>query len=223
MNDIILRAVEKMKGFDQKNPNHCYDLYDHTMKVVEGIQPENDEELSIAAMLHDIGKVTCFTETDGVRKYIGHAKASAEQAEILLVEAGYPADVIEKICWLVAEHETDLSSKKSMKKRLEVAGEAQVRKLLKLRRADIMAQAPSVQEEHLQTVAAAEKALDELLAEAQQPQQLTAKDLAISAKELIALGLKGPEIGQAQRAILAEIEAGRLQNTKDEILGYLEN
>ncbi len=218
---IIFEELEKMKGFDQMNPNHCYDLYDHTMAVVAGVEQENDKELTLAAALHDIGKMSCFTEADGVRKFIGHAKASAEIARTLLIEAGYPDDSIERIVWLVAEHETDLSSTKSMKKRLESGGELQVRKLLKLRRADILGQAKEVQEEHLQKVDEAERILEDLIKQASGPKELGPKDLAVDARALMAMGYKGPEIGATQKTILAEIKAGKLQNTEESIMDYL--
>ena len=221
--DYIVMELESAKGFDQKNPSHCFDLYGHTMAVVKGVEPENDEELTLAAMLHDIGKMSCFTEADGVRKFIGHAKESARLAEQILAKAGCSEDAIKRVTWLVAEHETDLSSRKSMKKRLEAAGELQVRKLLKLRRADILGQAPEVQEEHMQKVIEAERVLEELLAEASGPRKITVKDLAVCAKDLMAIGLKGPEIGNAQREILAEVGAERLRNDRETIMVFLQN
>lgn len=220
MNKQVLAAVQKTKGFDQKNPNHCYDLHDHTMKVMEGVG-DDDEELLLAAALHDIGKMECFTEEGGVRKFIGHAKKSAEIAEHLLRSEGYPEDQIERICWLVAEHESDISSTKSMKKRLNAAGEEQVRKLIKLRRADIMAQAPAVQQEHLAVVAKSEAALAEILANSQS--KLTVKDLAITGRDLVLLGLKGPAIGEAQRELVEKIEGGELENSKEALLTFLKN
>jgi tRNA nucleotidyltransferase (CCA-adding enzyme) len=221
MHKKILEAINATKGFDQKNPNHCYDLYDHTMKVMEGVG-DDDEELLLAAALHDIGKMECFTEEGGVRKFIGHAKKSAEIAEHLLRSEGYPEEQIKRICWLVAEHESDISSTKSMKKRLDTAGEEQVRKLIKLRRADIMAQAPAVQQEHLAVVAKSEATLAEILANSQSI-KLTVKDLAITGRDLALLGLKGPAIGEAQRKLVEKIEGGELENSKEALLVFLEN
>lgn len=220
MNEQVLAAVKRTKGFDQKNPNHCYDLHDHTIMVMKGVG-DDDEELLLAAALHDISKMECFTEESGVRKFIGHAKKSAEIAEHLLRSEGYPEDQIERICWLVAEHESDISSTKSMKKRLNAAGEEQVRKLIRLRRADIMAQAPAVQQEHLAVVAKSEATLAEILANSQS--KLTAKDLAITGRDLVLLGLKGPAIGEAQRELVEKIEGGELKNNKEALLTFLKN
>ncbi len=220
MNKHILAAVEKTKGFDQKNPNHCYDLYDHTIMVMKGVG-DDDEELLLAAALHDIGKMECFTEEGGVRKFIGHAKKSAEIAEHLLRSEGYPEEQIKRICWLVAEHESVISSTKSMKKRLNAAGEEQVRKLIKLRRADIMAQAPTVQQEHLAVLAKSEATLAEILANGQT--KLTVKDLTVTGKDLVLLGLMGPAIGEAQRELVEKIEGGELKNNKEALLTFLKN
>ena len=53
--------VATMVGFDQNNPHHCYDLFEHTLNTVDGIDtnglsPEDTIKLKVAAFLHDVGK-----------------------------------------------------------------------------------------------------------------------------------------------------------------------
>ena len=48
-----------MFGFPQHNPHHDKDVWDHTIAVIESITPE--PVLRWAALLHDIGKPSCFS------------------------------------------------------------------------------------------------------------------------------------------------------------------
>jgi tRNA nucleotidyltransferase/poly(A) polymerase len=46
---------------------------------------------------------------------------------------------------------------------------------------------------------------------------MTPKELAVGGKELMSLGLKGPQIGQAQQEILRAIHSGEIQNEPEDI------
>ncbi len=50
---------------------------------------------------------------------------------------------------------------------------------------------------------------------------LKGSELEIGGQELMQMGFKGKEIGQAQRDILSAIHRGEFGNTYDEIVGYL--
>ena len=56
--NIIANIIPEIKdciGFDQNNPNHRYDIYDHSIKTLEIIvsQGFGDANLRLAAFLHD--------------------------------------------------------------------------------------------------------------------------------------------------------------------------
>src|SRR5690606_19200514 len=53
--EIILPEIARMYGVEQNNPYHIYDVFHHTLKVVENTP--KDEVLRLAALFHDIGKV----------------------------------------------------------------------------------------------------------------------------------------------------------------------
>ena len=65
------------KGFDQKNSWHVYDVYEHILHVVAGV--EADLTLRLVAFFHDIGKPPAFTlDEAGVGHFWGHcAQANA--------------------------------------------------------------------------------------------------------------------------------------------------
>ena len=52
---------------------------------------------------------------------------------------------------------------------------------------------------------------------------LTLKDLAVSGEDLLALGFRGPALGQALRMLLAQVTAEVLPNEKKALINYLKN
>ena len=63
----FIPELQKCKGFNQKNVWHPYDIYEHTLHVIDYV--ENNEILRMAALFHDLGKPEVYEED----KYgIGH-------------------------------------------------------------------------------------------------------------------------------------------------------
>lgn len=100
-------------GMDQKSKYHSYDLTEHTFKVLEGVMvnkypeiPRNNElELRLAALLHDVGKgQSKIVNSDGTCSYYGHDKTSARIAETELKALKYPNSTIELVCKLIENH-----------------------------------------------------------------------------------------------------------------------
>ena len=56
---VIIPEIEPLFGFDQKNPHHDFDLWEHSLRVLEKA-PELPH-LRLAAFLHDIGKPCVFS------------------------------------------------------------------------------------------------------------------------------------------------------------------
>lgn len=72
----------EMRGFNQKNPNHDFDLFNHCSKCADYVSInscEDDHELLwIASKLHDYGKL--FTQTfdeNGIAHYYNHENVGA--------------------------------------------------------------------------------------------------------------------------------------------------
>lgn len=61
----IIPELESCEGFDQHNPNHCFDILGHICATVDNVEP--DLILRLAALLHDIGKPECFSVSDSGR------------------------------------------------------------------------------------------------------------------------------------------------------------
>lgn len=63
----ILPELKKAKNFNQNNPWHIYDVYEHILHVIDGV--ENNIILRLTALFHDIGKPYAYTED---QNNIGH-------------------------------------------------------------------------------------------------------------------------------------------------------
>ena len=70
-------------GFDQHNPYHEKDVFNHTLDVIDNM--ENDLILRLAALFHDIGKPETFSlDKNGIGHFYGHNVKSAEITEKIM-------------------------------------------------------------------------------------------------------------------------------------------
>jgi poly(A) polymerase len=86
----------------ERGPLHYKEVYPHTMKVLDRTAP--DLILRWAALLHDIAKPATYSITDGEVHFFGHEKLGARMARDILTRLRRPADLIEQVAQLVAEH-----------------------------------------------------------------------------------------------------------------------
>lgn len=69
-------AINYMKNFNQNNPHHIYDVYDHSKAIM--FQYQQGDIRRVAAMLHDcMKKKVQTTDKDGVSHYFHHENISA--------------------------------------------------------------------------------------------------------------------------------------------------
>ncbi|MBO5476436.1 MAG: HD domain-containing protein [Clostridia bacterium] len=102
--------VLDMVGFNQNNPHHCYDLFEHTLRTVKDLptgELSNEEIklLKIAAFLHDVAKPNLREDLTGREKYIANEIESAKMARNFLQELGYRQEEIARICFYIAHVE----------------------------------------------------------------------------------------------------------------------
>lgn len=107
--DLMGREVADMVGFDQRNPHHCYDLFNHSLAAVHGISGNSDVYLAIAAFLHDVGKPEVAIEKNGRLVFYGHSAVSSAIAARVLRRMGYSREEMELIRFYVAHHDDFIS------------------------------------------------------------------------------------------------------------------
>lgn len=212
---IITCAIEELApavGFDQKNPHHAYDIYTHTAKVVEAVQPEL--ALRWAALLHDVGKVNTFSiDARGIGHFYGHAQESARLAQQILTRLKAPNALREQVVFLVEKHMMPLpEDRKLLRRYLAKYGPERLYGLLMLQRADFGSKESEVKKLHFDRV---EVLLNEIEAE---NGCLTLKDLAVNGRDLMALGLQGREVGSMLEYLLNLVLDEEIENEKPALL-----
>ena len=58
----LIPELKRCKGFNQNNPWHPYDVYEHILHVVDNV--DNDLILRLIALFHDIGKPEVYKEDE---------------------------------------------------------------------------------------------------------------------------------------------------------------
>ena len=206
----VFPFLEKMKGFQQYNEHHCYDLLGHTACVTAAIAPV--PRLRLAALLHDCEKPACFTRDEaGVGHFYGHAPRGARKAESLLRDLKYDNATIARVPLLVKWHDAPIEeSERMIKRRLNQLGEAALRDLIALQRADTLGLAPQYHD-RLSHFDALEAILDDVL---EKNACFSVKALALDGNDLHRLGLIGREIGQMQRRLVDAVIDENVENEK---------
>ena len=210
----ILPPCGAMVGFEQHNPRHAYDVWEHTLRVVQACPKERG--LRLAALLHDIGKPGCFSlGEDGTGHFYGHAARGAEIAgEIFSDRLRTDKRTSERVISLVAIHDEPLPpDRKIIRRRLSKYGEELLRQLIVFRKADLIGQSPRVPEQTLKELDDADRILDDLVGE---NACVTLRSLSIKGGDLMAMGIpNGRVIGDILSHLLAEVCDEELENTPD--------
>ena len=214
---VFWSEILPLVGLDQRNCHHCYDAWEHTLHAVEQTPPE--KTVRYAALLHDIGKPNVMTvDAQGVGHFYGHPAVSAELANEMLRRLRFDNQTRETVVQLVTWHDRQiLPTERAVRRCLHALGAEQFRRLLLVKRADNLAQAPEYW--------GRQEALDELRQIAQKLLAADAcfsrKQLAVSGRDLLALGLRGREIGQTLERLLEEVLEERLPNRQEELLSFV--
>lgn len=218
---LFIPEIKNMFGFQQNNPYHIYDVWNHTVHAIEYCESD-DLVTRLSVFFHDIGKPHCYQDSeDGIRHFKGHGRVSADMADKIMKRLRFDNDTREKVVELVYYHDATFEvGKKYIKRWLNKIGEEQFRRLLNVRRADIKAQAYIEQESRLQKIDNIEYILEKVL---QKDECFSLKDLAVNGKDLIEIGYKpGKEIGNTLNCLLQLVIEGVYPNEKDELLKYVE-
>lgn len=226
--EVMCAAVPELaasRGFDQRSRYHCFDVYEHTAHVLDGVGACSPE-LAWAALLHDVAKPQTFTVDDaGQGHFYGHPEAGAEVARGIMRRLGLSEHLIRAACLLIRYHDTPLfcTQKSLLKQMNRLSGEGLdtprlMDELLNLKAADALAKAPACHAyvKEIEEIRALAHAL--LTAGA----AYSVKTLALNGGDLIRAGVKpGPRIGELLNRALDAQMAGEVVNKREELLRYL--
>lgn len=209
----ILPELQPMYKDSHDNPHHCYDIYEHTLIAVESIDPE--PTLRFAMLLHDCGKpaVKKFDE-NGVAHFYGHQRISAEISAQILARLKVSNKFRDEILFLVSNHDRwELyENTEKMPRYLSKFGLDGVLKLLKVMRADVLAQSPEYRY-RLDQISDAEEIAKNLAA---QKPCLSLRELQINGRTLMDIGIpQGRKLGAVLAQLLDEVIDGVTKNTQE--------
>lgn len=209
----ILPELQPMYKNSHDNPHHCYDIYEHTLIAVESI--DHEPTLRFAMLLHDCGKpaVKKFDE-NGVAHFYGHQRISAEISAQILARLKVSNKFRDEILFLVSNHDRwELyENTEKMPRYLSKFGLDGVLKLLKVMRADVLAQSPEYRY-RLDQIADAEEIAKNLAA---QKPCLSLSELQINGRTLMDIGIpQGRKLGAVLAQLLDEVIDGVTKNTQE--------
>lgn len=197
---VILPEWDIMMQTQQNNPHHCYTVGEHTLSALTHTPADKVKRLAI--LLHDAGKPAAKASgPDGYDHFHGHAAISRDMADRIMHRLKFDNDTLNKVTRLVLWHDykpelTEVSVRRGIHK----IGEDIFPYLFDIQRADILAQSNLLREEKLQTLLDTQQIYYRIL---EANQCLSLKELAVSGKDLIALGIKpGKELGEILQALL---------------------
>lgn len=136
----IMPELEACVGIDQPGGYHKYDVFEHTMHVIDACPPDN-LRLRLAALFHDITKPQHRRLVEDGATFYGHEMSSAKTAETVLERLRYPKEIIRDVSLLVERHmfTTDVTDK-GLRRLIRRVGQELIFDLLNLRRADVEGQ-----------------------------------------------------------------------------------
>ena len=208
---VIIPELASAIGFDQRNPHHCYDVWTHIAHAVQA--GPADEVLRLALLLHDIAKPATYTlGEDGKGHFYDHGQVGADMARDILLHLKSDTATLQNVVTLVREHDRVLpTTAPGMRRLIGKLGIGTLQQLLSIKQADMSAQSTHEREQKQATLREARLLLEDVLDEAP---AFTVSDLAITGRDLIALGVKpGPAMGNILKTLLSEVQDELLPNT----------
>ena len=213
--ELIIPEFKATYDFNQCNPHHNLDLFNHIINVVSKVPA--DLELRYSALLHDIAKpiVQTFDEK-GIAHYKTHEIVGADMARDILARLKLPVKLIDTVVEIIKKHMVlykDITDKKFN----ELLSEMGYDNLWRLIEHSIADNSSKNNE-----VVSTENDLHERLKRAVEKQmQVTVNDLAVNGKDLIELGFTGKEVGEIKKELLDKYLSEEIQNNKEEMLEYV--
>ena len=214
---LFIPELKDMIDFPQNNPYHDYDVFGHTIHAVEHCESK-DLIVRLAVFFHDFGKPHSYQDgEDGIRHFKGHGRVSAEITDNIMKRLRFDNETRNNVVELVYYHDATFEvGKKYVKRWLNKIGEEQFRRLLEVRKADILGQKPNFEQSRIDKINNIEQILEEVL---QEDECFSLKDLAINGKDLMSVGYKvGKELGNTLNEILQLVIDGECPNEKEKLL-----
>lgn len=216
---IVLPEFDLCMETEQKNPHHMYSVGEHTLWSMKYV--ERDKVLRLAMLFHDMGKPEAITTDDkGIHHFHGHNELSSQITREVLRRLRFDNDTIHKVERLVYFHDyRPALTDKSVRRFVAKIGKDLFPLYILVQTADVKAQSDYKKEEKLHNI---ETVNNIFLGILEREECLCLKDLAVTGKDLIDLGIKpGKEIGEILNHLLEMVLENPVLNEKEILLNNL--
>lgn len=140
---LLIPELKICKGFKQNSKWHIYDVYEHILHVITGV--DNNIYLRLAALFHDIGKPLTYTEeSNGVGHFYNHWNKSIDIFKKYQDKFGLSNEEISLITNLIFYHDINIDkiNDEELKNMITKIGISNIELLFSLKRSDLLAQSP---------------------------------------------------------------------------------
>ena len=217
----VLPEIAPCIGFQQHNPCHNEDVWNHTCTALSYSRP--DRLVRWTLLLHDLGKPETFRpDADGVGHFKGHPARSRALAEGIFQRLHADKDTRVRVCRLVYYHDAaPPTTQAGILRWMREFGPQDIRRLIEVRRCD--GRAHTDHPKMIAVRASTERFAEEAERISASGLPCSVRDLNISGRDLMALGVpQGRALGEALNRLLEAVMSGRCENERGALLHYYE-
>ena len=213
---VFIPEIKPMFGFEQHNPHHVYDVWQHTVKSEK--KKKNERILRLTAFFHDIGKPKTFTvDSGGKGHFHGHPEVSDRMADDILKRLKTDNNTIATVRLLIKLHDLrPKADEKNVRRLMYETGKENYPLLMDIKRADALAQNPEMHGYKLEYIAQLENIYKQ---ELEKKSAFNLKTLAVNGRDIINTGVRdGRTIGMILEYLLDRVIDGDIENDKQLLL-----
>lgn len=211
----IIPELELTVDCDQPGGFHAYDVFEHTVRIVDACPPRL--HLRLAALFHDITKPVHKRLTDTGATFYGHEISAATVAKDVLRRLRYSNDIIHDVSLLVEKHmfTTDVGPK-GLRRFIRKVGQRLIPDLLDLRRADVVAQGMGG------TTGDVDEFQQEIIDEIDRKPPFGRSDLALNGRDVMDIFdlEQSPLVGDVLDYLMEKVLDNPDDNTRDTLIDY---
>lgn len=217
--EMIIPEFYYAYNFDQNNPDHPDDLFNHIIKVIHLC--DYDLVTRFAALFHDLGKINVkIIDAKGIFYFYGHEKESALIAEEELKQLKASNDFINSVKKIIKNHMLiyqDVSDK-TLKKLIIEMEEKNLKRLFNLFSADLNSKGLRTKKENEEILQNFWEKIENIKKQGKIPQF---NDLDITGIDLINLKFSNREIGEVKNRLYELVLGDEIENEKEALLKYV--
>ena len=206
--DYILPEITAGRNLSQRADFHKYDVLEHSLRAALYA----DKSVRLAALLHDVGKPLCQDRDGNVH---AHPEEGEKLASAILTRLKAPIKTIDETAKLVALHMYDFNCKTGENKlrRFFAKHYAILEKLLLIKQADFSACTDDLS---IAPTCSRWQTLLEKLRNERAP--LNLKQLALSGKDLLDVGIKPCRVSEILQKLLYHAVCNPKDNVKERLI-----